>query len=182
MAERILFRLRRLNRWVALAVGLMFLACAALVLLDIALRRLGCSSLGGTDEIAGYVMAIGTAWGMAFAMLELAHVRIDFLRTLAGSKIRAALDLLSMGAMAVSISVIAYWCWPVVAMTLKNASHANTPLETPLALVQIPWFAGWLWFAVTAWLTMCAGLMLVLQRRFQMAENAIGVFPEHEAV
>jgi TRAP-type C4-dicarboxylate transport system permease small subunit len=176
-----LFQLRRLNRWVALAVGLVFLTCAALVLLDIVLRRIS-SSLGGTDEIAGYVMAIGTAWGMAFAMLELAHVRIDFLRTLAVSKIRAVLDLMSMCTMAISTSVIAYWCWPVVATTLKNSSHANTPLETPLVIVQIPWFAGWVWFAIMGWLTMCAGLLLVFQSRFEMAEKAIGVFPEHEAV
>jgi len=75
VAENILFALRKLNRFVAICVGLMYLAGAGLVLVDIILRRIG-TSLGGTDEISGYVMAIGTAWGMAFAMLELTHVRI----------------------------------------------------------------------------------------------------------
>lgn len=180
MAERVLQGLRSANRWVAIVVGLFFLACSALVLVDIALRRLG-SSLGGTDEIAGYVMAIGSAWGMAFAMLELAHVRIDFLRTKTGPKLRAAFDLLAMALLASTVTVIAYWSWPVVAATLKNGSRANTPLETPLALVQIPWFAGWIWFAVVAWLTLAAAVVLLLRGRFDAAEHAIGLFPETEA-
>lgn len=181
MAEQILSRLRSINRIVAIGVGLLFLACAALVLLDIVLRRLG-SSLGGTDEISGYVMAIGTAWGMAFALLELSHVRIDFLRTLAKPKIRALFDLVSMLALAATVSVIAFQCWPVVATTLKNGSRANTPLETPLILVQLPWFAGWVWFAVMAWLTFVAASVLVWKGQYEKSERVIGVFPEHEAL
>lgn len=181
MAERLLSGLRRVNRVVALCVGILFFLCAGLVLTDIALRRLG-SSFGGTDEISGYVMAIGTAWGMAFALLELSHVRIDFLRSLAAARGRAAFDLLSMFVLAATISVVAVQCWPVVATTLKNGSTANTPLETPLALVQVPWFAGWVWFAAMAWLTFVAALFLVVKGEFDQSEQAVGVFPEHEAL
>lgn len=181
MAEHFLSGLRKINRFVAIGVGLLFLACAALVLVDIAFRRLG-SSLGGTDEISGYVMAIGTAWGMAFALLELSHVRIDFLRSLGTPRWRAYLDLFSMLALAATVSVIAFQCWPVVATTLKNGSHANTPLETPLMLVQVPWFAGWVWFAAMAWLTFIASGVLVWKGQFGKSERVIGVFPEHEAL
>ena len=72
--------LRRLNRWVAIAIGIGLLACAAFVLLDIVLRQVG-GSFGGTDEISGYVMAIATSWGMAYTLLELGHVRIDLIRS-----------------------------------------------------------------------------------------------------
>jgi len=57
---------------------------------------------------------------------------------------------------------------------------ANTPLETPLALVQLPWFAGWVWFALMAWLTFLAALVLVVQGRFDTADRAIGVVGEGE--
>ena len=180
-AKTFLTRLRRINRLVAIGVGMMFLTCAALVLLDIVLRRLG-SSLGGTDEISGYVMAIGTAWGMAFALLELSHVRIDFLRNTTTPRWRAMFDLFSMLVLAGTVSVIAYWCWPVVAATLKNGSRANTPLETPLALVQLPWMLGWVWFAIMAWLTFIAAANIVWHGDFETSERVIGVFPEHEAV
>jgi len=179
VAERFLQQLRKLNRFVAIVVGVIFLLCAGLVLVDIALRRLG-TSLGGTDEISGYVMAIGTAWGMSFALLELSHVRIDFLRSNVSPKWRAFLDLISMFALASTVSIIAVQSWPVVATTLKNGSHANTPLETPLALVQVPWFSGWVWFAVMSWLTLMAGAVLISKNQFEKSETFIGVFPEVE--
>ncbi|HAW46786.1 MAG TPA: C4-dicarboxylate ABC transporter permease, partial [Roseovarius sp.] len=65
-AEALLGALRRINRAVAVLVGAGLMACAALVLSDIALRRVH-ASFGGTDEISGYVMAIATAWGMGYA-------------------------------------------------------------------------------------------------------------------
>lgn len=181
MAEYFLSGLRKVNRLVAICVGIMFFLCAGLVLVDIALRRLG-TSLGGTDEISGYVMAIGTAWGMTFALLELSHVRIDFLRSLAATKGRAITDLVSMFILASTVSIIAVQCWPVVETTLRNGSRANTPLETPLALVQVPWFAGWVWFAIMSWLIFAAALVLLAKGEFEKTESVVGVFPEHETL
>lgn len=180
MAELLLSILARINRAIAIAVGVVFLTCAGLVLIDIVLRQLG-ASIGGTDEISGYVMAIGTAWGMAYGLTELSHIRIDFLRRSVGlPKWRAVLDLLSIFTLASTISVVALKCWPVVETTLRNNSTANTPLETPLMLVQLPWFAGWVWFATAAWLTFVAALALIVKGEFTRSEQAIGAFPEGE--
>lgn len=174
-----LHALRRLNHVIALLTGVLLMACAGVVLADIVLRQIG-SSFGGTDEISGYVMAIATSWGMAFTLLELGHVRIDILRGRAGQLGRALFDLLAMLVLTGTVNLIAYKCWPVVERSLNNGSRANTPLETPLALVQIPWFAGWIWFAVMAWLTFIAAALLVLKGRFDASENAIGCFGESE--
>ncbi|WP_347882272.1 TRAP transporter small permease subunit [Jannaschia ovalis] len=170
-------RLRRLNRGIALLTGLMLLACAGFVLLDITMRRLG-GSLGGTEEIAGYAMAIGTAWGMAYTLLELGHVRIDLLRARGTTLVRALADIFSMVVLTATVTFIAVQAWPVVARSLANSSRANTPLETPLAWVQVPWFAGWVWFAtVSAVLTLLA-LSMVLRGRAGETEAAIGAFAE----
>ena len=180
MTDRLLTRLRALNRVVAVLIGIMLLACAGFVLLDIVLRQVG-SSFGGTDEVSGYVMAIATSWGMAYAMLELGHVRIDILRSRAAGRGRSLFDLASLMIMAGTVSVIALRCWPVVDRSISNMSRANTALETPLWLVQLPWFAGWVWFALMAWLTFVTALFMVLQGRFDASEAAIGVFAEEEA-
>lgn len=179
MARKILYMLRRTNRVLAILIGMVLLLCAGAVLLDIVLRRLG-SSFGGTDEIAGYVMAVVSAWGMGFAMLELAHVRIDVLRSRATPIGRSLLDLTAMFALSSTITVIAIYCWPVVETSIANSSRANTPLETDLILVQIPWFTGWLWFVAMAWLTFAAALALVLQGRYAESESVIGAFAEQE--
>ncbi|MDD9717977.1 TRAP transporter small permease [Dinoroseobacter sp. PD6] len=179
MEESLLHILRRLNRGIALVTGVVLMGCAAIVLADIVLRQMG-SSFGGTDEISGYVMAIATSWGMAFTLLELGHVRIDILRGRVGQRARAFFDLFSMLVLTGTVTLIAYKCWPVVARSLANDSRANTPLETPLAWVQIPWFAGWVWFAVVAWLTFVAAAMLVMKGRFETADEAIGCFGEED--
>ena len=181
MADRILDGLRRINWLVAILVGILLLACVAFVLLDIVLRQIG-SSFGGTDEISGYVMVIATSWGMAFTLLELGHVRIDLMRSRLTAGPKAVLDLFAMLVMTLVITLIAWKSWPVVANSIANGSTANTPLETPLTLVQLPWFAGWLWFAITAWLTLLAAAVLVLQGRLDDSEKAIGAFAEVETL
>ena len=161
-------------------IGILLLICVAFILAEIVIRQLG-STLGGTDEISGYVMAIVTSWGMGFALLELSHVRIDFLRGQLNALGRSLFDLFSMLFLSGTITLIAVRCWPVVERSLANGSRANTPLETPLALVQLPWFAGWLWFAIVAWLTFLAAILLVLRGEFEKSEAAIGTFGEEEA-
>ena len=180
MAHSLLSLLRRLNRLVALGVGIGLLAMAGFVLLDIGLRQLG-ASFGGTDEISGYTMAIATSWGMGFALLELSHVRIDILRGRVGALGRSLFDLFAMLVMAGTVTLIAVRCWPVLERSLNNMSRANTPLETPLWLVQGPWFAGWVWFALVSWLTFLAALVLVAKGEFAQSEAAIGTFGEEEA-
>jgi len=91
-------------------------------------------------------------------------------------------DLVAMLALSGTVTLIAFKCWPVVQRSLHNSSRANTPLETPLAMVQLPWFAGWIFFALVSWLTLLAAMALVWQRNFTAAERAIGALGEAEAL
>jgi TRAP-type C4-dicarboxylate transport system permease small subunit len=171
--------LRRVNRGVALVVGLVLLGCAGVVLCDVLLRQVG-ASFGGTDEISGYVMAIATSWGMGYALMELGHVRIDLIRARGRAMTRSLFDLFALSTLAGTVTLIAWRAWPVVERSLANASRANTPLETPLALVQVPWFAGWVWFAAVAWLTLAAAAFLLLRGDHAAVDRAIGSPAEAE--
>ncbi|MCR9107359.1 TRAP transporter small permease [Marivita sp. XM-24bin2] len=174
-------RLRAINKGVALVVGLGLLVCAAFVLIDIIMRQIG-TSLGGTEEIAGYAMALATSWGMSYTLLELGHVRIDLLRSRTDSLARSLFDLFSMIVMSGVVITIAIKAWPVLERSITNGSRANTPLETPLVLVQAPWFAGWVWFAVMSALTTLAALSLVLKRRHSETEPFVGAFAEQDSL
>lgn len=173
--------LRRLNKGVAILVGLGLLGCAGFVLLDIVMRQVS-TSLGGTEEIAGYTMALATSWGMSFTLVELGHVRIDLLRSRTNSFGRALFDVFSMIVMSGVIVLIAIKAWPVVERSLINGSRANTPLETPLAWVQLPWFMGWVWFAVVSCLVTLAALSLLLKGRAAETEQFAGAFAEQETL
>lgn len=179
MALTILHWLRRINRVIALIVGLALLLCAGLVVLDVILRRMG-TSIGGSDDIAGYTMAIATSWGMAYALLELGHVRIDILRSRLVGRLRATLDLIALLALAGTVSMIALRAWPVLERSILNNSRSNSAMQTPLAWVQTPWLAGWIWFALVAWVTFLCALWLVLMRNTKAAEAVIGMQNEAE--
>ncbi|MGB1034753.1 MAG: TRAP transporter small permease subunit [Primorskyibacter sp.] len=181
MELQMIERLRALNKGVALMVGFGLLACAAFVLTDIIMRRFG-TSLGGTEEIAGYAMALATSWGMSYTLLELGHVRIDILRTRFQSFGKALFDVFSICVMTGVVITIAIKSWPVVERSLVNGSRANTPLETPLIWVQAPWFAGWVWFALMSTLLTVAALSLLVKRRFGDTETIVGAFAEQDTL
>ncbi len=174
MALRLLDLLRSINRGIALVVGLGLLVCVGYVLLEITLRRFG-TSLGGTTEITGYVMAVTTAWGMGFALMELSHIRIEVLRTRFASWGRVFLDLLAMLTMSATVVIIAFRAWPVLARSITNNSRANTVLETPLWIPQSLWFAGWVWFALMCCAVTLLTVALVLQGKLGAAEARIGI-------
>ncbi|SDE80353.1 TRAP transporter small permease subunit [Limimaricola pyoseonensis] len=165
--------LSRINDGVALLAGFGLMACVALILAEIAARRLG-APLGGTDEISGYVMAAVTSWGISYALTERAHVRIDLLRVRGGSGFRAALDCLAMLSLAGVALVTAWHGWAVLEKTLGTGARANTALETPLWIPQAIWWAGWSWFAISAVLLSIAALLLAIKGRFDGVEDIAG--------
>lgn len=169
--------LRKINDGVAIGVGLALLACVVFTLIEIVLRRLG-GSLGGVDEISGYVMAVTTSWGIGYALTERAHVRIDLLRTTLFPAGRALFDAIAMGCLAATAIVVAYRGWSVLEKTLATGARANTPLETPLWLPQSLWWAGWVWFALSASLLMLAILTNLVQRKFAAVDAIAGVRAE----
>lgn len=181
MELKMIQSLRAINKGVALVVGAGLLLCAAFVLTDIIMRQIG-ASLGGTEEIAGYAMALATSWGMSYTLLELGHVRIDLLRSRADSLKRALFDVFSMIVMSGVVVTIAVMAWPVLERSIVNGSRANTPLETPLVWVQLPWFAGWVWFAVMSTLVTLAALSLVVKGRHDKTEGFVGAFAEQETL
>jgi TRAP-type C4-dicarboxylate transport system permease small subunit len=181
MELKMIQSLRAINKGVALVVGAGLLLCAAFVLTDIIMRQIG-SSLGGTEEIAGYTMALASSWGLSYTLLELGPVRIDLLRSRVDSFKRALFDVFSMTVMTGVIITIAIKAWPVVERSLVNGSRANTPLETPLIWVQLPWFAGWVWFALMSTVTTLAALSLLVKRRHAETENFVGAFAEQETL
>lgn len=181
MELAMIYRLRAINKGIALVVGFGLLLCAGFVLADIIMRQIS-TSFGGTEEIAGYAMALATSWGMSFTLLELGHVRIDLLRSRGDDFKRALFDVFSMIVMSGVVITIAIKAWPVLERSLVNGSRANTPLETPLAWVQMPWFAGWVWFALMSTLTTLAALSLLLKRRHSETESFIGAFAEQETL
>ena len=157
--------LRATNRAIALLSGFALFATVAFVLVEIALRAVGAHGLGGSDEIAGYVMAGVTSWGLAFALTERAHIRIDMAVRRLRPLVRDLIDVAALASVASVAVTVAVYGWAVVGKSIERGSRANTPLETPLAWPQGIWWAGWLWFAACACVVAGVGIVLLVRRR-----------------
>ncbi|WP_198962636.1 TRAP transporter small permease subunit [Mangrovitalea sediminis] len=171
--------LRRINRFIALLVGLALIACVALILIDISLRQLGIS-FGGSDEISGYVMAGIASWGVSYTLTELAHVRIDLIRVRLRPLGKAILDLIAIVALAGTAIVIAFEAWPVLQKTIAHHALANTSLATPLWIPQSIWFAGWVWFALSSSLLVLLTVVLMMKGDLRQADSLVGARTEME--
>ena len=143
-------------RYAVYASGALTIGSVLLISYDVITRRLFGWSIGGSDEISSYVFAISTTWSLAYATLQRAHVRVDLLYQKLPVRLSALLDWLSLVMLGVFMAYLTYFSYDVVAGSISQNSHANTPLGTPLAIPQGLWFAGLVF--------MCIVLALMLLR------------------
>lgn len=146
---------QRASRAGALAGGLLMLAAAVLVSVDVIVRKLANVTLGGADELSGYALAIGSTWSFAFVLLNRGNVRIDALYDHLSAPLAAACDLLAVLALLAFGGVVAWHGWGVVAQSWASNSHSNSSLAVPLVVPQALWWAGYAWFVA------CGLLLLV---------------------
>lgn len=166
---------RALSRWATRLIGLLLLLVVAFVIVEIALRKTGLGTLPGVHEYAGYVLAALSSWGLSQTLIERAHIRIDLGYSRLPAAGRAALDLVSILAVSLVGWIIAIHAWPVLATSLANGSLANTPLSTPLWIPQLLWFAGYVWFALTASMLALRSLAAALEGDTTRLTSLIGM-------
>jgi hypothetical protein len=51
-----------------------------------------------------------------------------------------------------------------------------------LVWVHLPWFAGWLWFALMSTIVTLCALSLLVKRRYGDTEQFIGAFAEQDTL
>src|SRR5262249_53035204 len=94
--EKLMGEVRRFSQWGLWLGGALVFLAAVLIGIDVLMRKYLARSIGGADELAGYSLAIGTAWSLGAALLDRAHIRIDSLYGLFPKKLRLALDVTAL--------------------------------------------------------------------------------------
>ncbi|HEX6720829.1 MAG TPA: TRAP transporter small permease [Burkholderiaceae bacterium] len=158
----------------ALGGGLLILAAALLVSVDVTLRKLANTTLGGADELSGYALAIGSTWSFAFVLLARGHVRIDALYQLLPRKLAAACDLIAIVALLTFASLIAWHGAGVLAQSWQLGARSNSSLAVPLAVPQALWWIGYLGFVICAALLLLRAAAALLAGEFAEANRLIG--------
>ena len=160
-------RFARLTSWL---FGSLLVALSLFIAVETAIRKLVGVSLQGADELGGYVLAVGGALAFTVALVERAHVRIDFLYVRLPPAARAALDLLSVLSLAALGLFFARYGWLVVRDTLEYGSTAPTAWATPMIWPQSLWYAALIGFALASlWIAARSVRWLLSGRREALA-------------
>ncbi len=135
--------------------GTLILLAAILIGVDVVLRRLFLVSIGGADELAGYALAIGTSWGLAAALLDRAHIRIDSLYVLFPAPARLLLDVIGLGLFVGFFALVGWHGIGVVQQSWASGSRSQSALEIPVVVPQLLWIIG------LGLLTLVGGMLLL---------------------
>lgn len=169
MLDRLLTSTRTFSLWLTWAGGTLIVLSAFLVTLEVFLRKVFNISLGGADEISGYAFGVATALAFSYALFERTHIRVDALLGVFPKALRPLINLFGHLMLVGFALVVVVMVWSMVADTLDNGSRSITPMRVPLAIPQIPWLLGWMFFVFS-------GVLIALgavQRHFRGDE--IGV-------
>jgi len=159
--------------------GAALLGCAVLIAFDVISRRLLGYSMAGTDEITGYVFAIGTAWAFSFCVLDRANIRIDAAYRLFGPAIRALLDILASLLLLVFASVLLSGALRALFETLARGTISTTGLSVPIWIPQSLWVLGIAMLVASLVLQVAFSLLLALRRDWSGVARVAGI-PSNE--
>lgn len=137
--------------WVA---GLLILASALIVTIDVITRSLLKLTFLQSFELSSYGFAAAVTLGLAYTLICRAHIRIEVVYVLLKPPVRIALDFVAIVILATAAIAFAWFATQTVLYTYQVNAHSNTTLAVPLVVPQGLWLAGLVWFAITAvWLT-----------------------------
>jgi TRAP-type C4-dicarboxylate transport system permease small subunit len=178
-AVRLARRLTRFGLWFG---GALILAAAVLIGIDVTLRKVFNASIGGADEVAGYALALGTAWSLGATLLDRAHIRIDSLYVLFPRPMRLALDFAGIALFVVFFGLIAFHGWNVAAQSWLSGSRSQSALQTPTVLPQSVWLLGLALFVVVGAMLLMHAAALIARGKVADAERAISTRSAAEEV
>lgn len=166
-----LFRLSQLAVWFG---GALMLVAAIMVSVDVIARKFLGASLGGSDEISGYLFAISTAFALPYAALHRANVRIDVVYALLPRPVRAGLDLFGLACLSLFAAMVTWRALAMLAVTWRDNAHSITPLHTPLIIPQGLWVAGWCLFCLSLAVLLYGAVAALLAGRLERVQALVG--------
>lgn len=180
MIDRLLEWDRRLARLLVWIGGTGLLLAAFMVTIDVIMRDLLGMTMGGADEISGYVFAVSTAFALPFALLERANVRIDALYMRLASRTRAALDVLSLVALGIFVFPLTWWVIVMVQDSIALSTRSITPLRTPVAIPQTLWLAGLGLFCLSILLLLTVSLIRLARGDSEGVNRLAGAYASED--
>ncbi len=165
----------RFSKAFAWAGGAAVLGAALLIVAEVATRVLLNRAISGVEEISGYVLAIGSAWAFAYALVTRAHVRIDTLYLMLPVRIRPWFDLVALLAMGFFAATLCYRAGELLSLSIAFGSRSMSPLQVPLWIPQSFWVFGLAFFLAVIVLMTLRLVLLLCAGRAALAAQVAGL-------
>jgi TRAP-type C4-dicarboxylate transport system permease small subunit len=174
LARRERVRLEAVARVMSAVAGWVYVGCALFVTADVLGRKLIGVSSKGTTEITGYLLAFGISWGLAHALAERVHIRVDMLLARMRVGLRAWMHGVALAFLLVLAFVFAWRGWALVAESWEFGAHDTSALSIPLVVPQGLWAVG-----LTVFFALCAVMLLevvllLARRRPRAVDRLLG--------
>ncbi len=153
----------RFSRACVWICGILLIATAFMIAVEVLLRKVFSISMGGADEISSYVLAITCSWSFGYALFQKAHVRIDILYIKLPPKMQAILDSIALAMFLIYMSTFSFFAFQVLKRSVERGSTANTPLQTPLWIPQGIWFFGLVFFTLIILIILACSVILQIK-------------------
>lgn len=171
--ETILRMATAASRSLAIFGGCLILAAAALICVEIVLRRFAGTSTGFTDELSSYAFAIGATLALAHCLVERAHIRVDSATRFLPDSVRIWIDLSATAAITGFFAMIAWYATETAWISFMRGSRAMTRLQTPLYIPQGFWAAALIFFVLVGVILFAAATTRLLRGKLRAAENLV---------
>ena len=160
----------RVGAWFA---GALFVVAAALVSVEVFIRKFLNWSITGIDELSGFALAMGISWGLAFTLLRRAHIRIDTLLVILPVNVRVLLDIFGTLLFAGYMLIVTRQGMVVLLQSIAVDAKATT-IPVPMMIPQAVWLGGFVFFVFVATLLIMRSIIAVLSGDVQTVQKLMG--------
>lgn len=169
--------LKRSSEYLVYFCGILLFASVLFISAEVVLRKFFLISLGGADEISGYILGICITWSLGYVLFEKMHIRIDIIYAKTSQRVQRICDLIAMIFTFAFISILFYFSFTVFWTSVEKGSLANTPLATPLWIPQLAWLFGFAFFFIVVLIFSLKAIQALIKGK---GDDAINITKEYE--
>lgn len=172
-------RIARAAVWVG---GAALLFAAFMVTIDVLARRFFAISMGGSDEISGYIFAAATSWAYSYVLLNRSNIRIDVVYNILPRAVRAVLDVVALLLLLGFMGTLTRKAIDALVTSWERGSVAITTLATPLWIPQLFWVAGLVLFVITMTFVLLYAVVSLLRGDTATVQKVAGALSVEEEI
>lgn len=174
--------LGHISRWAVWLGGAALLISALIVTVDVISRKVFNATLGGSDEISGYVFAASTTWAYSYCLLNRSNVRIDVLYNFLPERLRSIMDVVGLALLLYYMGYLTSAAYEVFHTSWMGESVSNTTLGVSLWIPQLAWVLGLALFVFTLAFMLLYTLIGLLKGNDRLVRRLAGAMSAQEEI